>query len=125
MHPGVLECAVIGVPDTASGEAVKAFVVRRDPALTEDELKKFAAEQLTNYKRPKFIEFRDELPKTNVGKILRRAARRVDEAEGGVGLRPSFETAALRPPQDEDLMVRSRPKVGVSNHGPRNVLNRS
>src|SRR5712671_5988499 len=78
MHPGVLECAVIGVPDTASGEAVKAFVVRRDPALTEDELKHFVAERLTNYKRPKFIEFRDELPKTNVGKILRRALR--DEA---------------------------------------------
>jgi long-chain acyl-CoA synthetase len=78
MHPGVLECAVIGVPDTGSGEAVKAFVVRRDPALTEQELMKFAAEQLTNYKRPKFVEFRDELPKTPVGKILRRALR--DEA---------------------------------------------
>jgi long-chain acyl-CoA synthetase len=78
MHPGVLECAVIGVPDAASGEAVKAFVVRRDPALTEDELKRFLSEQLTNYKRPKHIEFRDELPKTNVGKILRRALR--DEA---------------------------------------------
>jgi long-chain acyl-CoA synthetase len=78
MHPGVLECAVIGVPDAASGEAVKAFVVRRDPALTEEELKHFVAEQLTNYKRPKFFEFRDELPKTNVGKILRRALR--DEA---------------------------------------------
>jgi long-chain acyl-CoA synthetase len=75
MHPGVLECAVIGVPDTASGEAVKAFVVKRDPALTEDELKRFAATELTNYKRPKFIEFRDELPKTPVGKILRRALR--------------------------------------------------
>src|SRR5256714_2695424 len=75
MHPGVLECAVIGVPDAASGEAVKAFVVRRDPALTETELSKFLAEQLTNYKRPKIIEFRDELPKTPVGKILRRALR--------------------------------------------------
>jgi long-chain acyl-CoA synthetase len=75
MHPGVLECAVIGVPDTASGEAVKAFVVRRDPALTEQELMKFVAEQLTNYKRPKTVEFRDELPKTPVGKILRRALR--------------------------------------------------
>ena len=75
MHPGVLECAVIGVPDTASGEAVKAFVVRRDPALTEEELKKFVAEQLTDYKRPKIIEFRAELPKTPVGKILRRALR--------------------------------------------------
>jgi long-chain acyl-CoA synthetase len=75
MHPGVLECAVVGVPDEASGEAVKAFVVKRDPALTEDELKHFIAEQLTNYKRPKFIEFRNELPKTPVGKILRRALR--------------------------------------------------
>jgi long-chain acyl-CoA synthetase len=75
MHPGVLECAVIGVPDTASGEAVKAYVVRRDPALTEDELRKFASSELTGYKRPKIIEFRDELPKTPVGKILRRALR--------------------------------------------------
>ena len=75
MHPGVLECAVIGVPDAASGEAVKAFIVKRDPALTEDELKNFLAERLTNYKRPKFVEFRDELPKTPVGKILRRALR--------------------------------------------------
>jgi long-chain acyl-CoA synthetase len=75
MHPGVLECAVVGVPDEASGEAVKAFIVKRDPALTEDELKRFVAEQLTNYKRPKFIEFRNELPKTPVGKILRRALR--------------------------------------------------
>jgi long-chain acyl-CoA synthetase len=75
MHPGVLECAVIGVPDTASGEAVKAYVVRRDPALTEDELRQFASKELTGYKRPKIIEFRDELPKTPVGKILRRALR--------------------------------------------------
>jgi len=78
LHPGVLECAVIGVPDTAAGEAVKAYVVRRDPALTEDELKHFVASQLTNYKRPKSIEFRDALPKSNVGKILRRELR--DEA---------------------------------------------
>jgi long-chain acyl-CoA synthetase len=75
MHPGVLECAVIGVPDASSSEAVKLFVVRRDPALTEEDLRKYCAEQLTNYKRPKHIEFRDELPKTNVGKILRRALR--------------------------------------------------
>jgi long-chain acyl-CoA synthetase len=78
MHPGVLECAVVGVPDAASGEAVKAYVVRRDAALTEEELKSFIAERLTGYKRPRHIEFRAELPKTNVGKILRRALR--DEA---------------------------------------------
>jgi long-chain acyl-CoA synthetase len=74
-HPGVLECAVVGVPDAASGEAVKLFVVKKDPNLTEDAIRKFCAEQLTNYKRPKYIEFRAELPKTNVGKILRRALR--------------------------------------------------
>jgi long-chain acyl-CoA synthetase len=75
MHPGVLECAVIGVPDAHSGEAPKLFVVRRDPALAEEEIRRHCAENLTGYKRPKTIEFRKELPKTNVGKILRRALR--------------------------------------------------
>ncbi|MBM3344945.1 MAG: long-chain-fatty-acid--CoA ligase [Betaproteobacteria bacterium] len=75
MHPGVLECAVIGVPDAHSGEAVKLFVVKKDAALTEDDLRKHCHENLTGYKRPKHIEFRAELPKTNVGKILRRALR--------------------------------------------------
>jgi long-chain acyl-CoA synthetase len=79
-HPGVLESAVVGVPNGDSGEAVKLFVVKRDPNLTEQELRKFLAAELTNYKRPKFIEFRDELPKTNIGKILRRALR--DEQRG-------------------------------------------
>jgi len=74
-HPGVLECAAIGVPDANSGEVVKLFVVKKDPNLTEAELRAYLAEKLTNYKRPKFIEFRSELPKTNVGKILRRALR--------------------------------------------------
>jgi long-chain acyl-CoA synthetase len=74
-HPGVLECAVIGVPDEHSGEAVKVFVVRRDPGLTEQDLMDYCKEQFTGYKKPKYIEFRDELPKTNVGKILRRALR--------------------------------------------------
>lgn len=75
MHPGVLEAAAVGIPDDHSGEAVKLFVVRKDAALTEPELAKFCAEQLTGYKRPRHIEFRTELPKTNVGKILRRALR--------------------------------------------------
>ncbi|MFC5477947.1 long-chain-fatty-acid--CoA ligase [Massilia suwonensis] len=74
-HPGVLECAVVGVPDEHSGEAVKVFVVRRDPNLTEAALMDYCKQQFTGYKKPKYIEFRDELPKTNVGKILRRALR--------------------------------------------------
>ncbi|MDO1580914.1 long-chain fatty acid--CoA ligase [Rhizobium oryzicola] len=75
MHPGVLECAAVGVPDANSGEAVKLFVVKKDPNLTEAEVKAHCAENLTNYKRPRFIEFRTELPKSNVGKILRRELR--------------------------------------------------
>jgi len=74
-HPGVLECAVVGVPDEHSGEAVKVFVVRKDPSLTEATLMDYCKTQFTGYKKPKYIEFRDELPKTNVGKILRRALR--------------------------------------------------
>ncbi|WP_059413466.1 long-chain fatty acid--CoA ligase [Cupriavidus basilensis] len=73
--PGVLEVAAVGVPDEHSGEVVKLFVVKRDPALTEAELIAFCKERLTGYKRPKYIEFRGELPKTNVGKILRRELR--------------------------------------------------
>ncbi len=74
-HPGVLECAVVGVPDAASGEAVMLFVVKRDPSLTKEALAAYCAQQFTGYKRPKYIEFRDDLPKTNVGKILRRELR--------------------------------------------------
>ena len=74
-HPGVLECAVIGVADDKSGEAVKAFVVRKDPNLTAEDIIRFCREQLTAYKVPKHIEFRTDLPKTNVGKILRRQLR--------------------------------------------------
>jgi long-chain acyl-CoA synthetase len=75
MHPGVLECACIGVPDNNSGEAVKLFVVRKDPALTAEQLMDYCKEQFTGYKKPKYIEFREDLPKTNVGKILRRELR--------------------------------------------------
>jgi long-chain acyl-CoA synthetase len=74
-HAGVLECAVIGVPDSRSGEAVKAFIVKKDPNLTAEEVIKFCTTQLTGYKVPKQIEFRTDLPKTNVGKILRRELR--------------------------------------------------
>jgi long-chain acyl-CoA synthetase len=75
MHPGVLECAAVGVPDERSSEAVKLFVVRKDPDLTEKDLRRHCHENLTGYKCPRHIEFRAELPKTNVGKILRRALR--------------------------------------------------
>ena len=74
-HPGVLEVAAVGIPDEHSGEVVKLFVVRKDPNLTAEALKQFCHDQLTGYKRPKAIEFRDSLPKSNVGKILRRKLR--------------------------------------------------
>ncbi|MDE4600210.1 long-chain fatty acid--CoA ligase [Sinorhizobium meliloti] len=74
-HPGILECAAIGVADPHSGEAVKLFVVRKDPNLTEEEVKRHCAASLTNYKRPRYVEFRTELPKSNVGKILRKDLR--------------------------------------------------
>ena len=75
MHPGVLEVAAIGVPDEHSGEVPKIFVVKKDPQLTEQDLLEHCKKELTGYKRPKYVEFRTELPKTNVGKILRRALR--------------------------------------------------
>jgi len=73
--PGVAECAAIGVPDENSGEAVKLVIVRRDPALSEESVKAYCREHLTGYKRPRVVEFRDEMPKTPVGKILRRELR--------------------------------------------------
>ncbi len=73
--PGVLECAAIGVPDDKTGEAVKLVVVRKDPALTAEQIQDFCRDKLTGYKHPRSIEFRDELPKTPVGKILRRELR--------------------------------------------------
>ena len=74
-HPDIVECAAVGVPDAKSGEAVKLFVVSSNPALDERKVREFCAEQLTAYKVPRRIEFRDELPKSNVGKVLRRALR--------------------------------------------------
>ncbi len=72
---GVLECAVIGIPDDKQGEAIKVFVVKDDPHLSEEDVAKYCQHNLTGYKRPKYIEFRDELPKSNVGKVLRRELR--------------------------------------------------
>ena len=79
-HGGLLECAVVGVPDQHSGEVAKLFAVKKDPDLTAADLRTFLAARLASYKMPRQIEFRDELPKTNVGKILRRALR--DESTG-------------------------------------------
>ena len=74
-HPGIAECAVIGVPDEKSGEAVKLVIVRKDPTLTRDDVTGYCKTQFTGYKRPHHIEFRDTLPKTPIGKILRRELR--------------------------------------------------
>ncbi|WP_367849405.1 AMP-binding protein [Rhodoferax sp. WC2427] len=76
-HPGVLECAVVGVHDAATGEAVRAFVVRKDPALSEADVLAFCAEQFTAYKRPRSVEFLDVLPKSALGKVLRRELRTI------------------------------------------------
>jgi len=73
--PGVVECAAIGVADEKQGEAIKVFVVKNDPILTEEDVMKFCRQNFTGYKVPKYIEFREDLPKTNVGKILRRELR--------------------------------------------------
>jgi long-chain acyl-CoA synthetase len=75
LHPKVLEVAAVGVPDEKSGEAVSLFVVKKDPTLTKEEVIAFCKENLTGYKRPKYVEFMDDLPKSNVGKILRRELR--------------------------------------------------
>ena len=81
-HPGVMEVAALGVPDEHSGEAVKVFVVRKDPALTAEALIAHCRAGLTGYKVPRFVEFRDELPKSNVGKILRRVLRDTSQGSG-------------------------------------------
>ena len=75
LHPGVLECAAVGVPDARSGEAVKLYVVRKDMGLDEEDIVAYCRDNFTAYKRPKYVEFRDELPKSNVGKVLRRELR--------------------------------------------------
>jgi long-chain acyl-CoA synthetase len=82
-HPKVLEVAAIGVPDPQSTERVKIFVVKKDPSLTEEELMAYCKENLAGYKVPKYIEFRDELPKSNVGKILRRKLKEEEMQRAG------------------------------------------
>jgi long-chain acyl-CoA synthetase len=75
-HPGVLECAAVGVPDARTGEAVKVVIVRKDPGLTEEAVLEHCKQHLTGYKRPRRVEFRDALlPKSPIGKILRRELR--------------------------------------------------
>ena len=75
MHPGVLEVAAVGAPDEKSGEVVSLYIVKKDPALTKEDVKAFCKENLTGYKVPRHIEFIDALPKSTVGKILRRELR--------------------------------------------------
>ncbi|PHQ78725.1 MAG: long-chain-fatty-acid--CoA ligase, partial [Coxiella sp. (in: Bacteria)] len=74
-HPSILENAVVGVPDVERGECVKAFIVSDDPKLTAGDVRHFCRQHLTRYKIPRLVEFRDELPKSNVGKVLRRALK--------------------------------------------------
>ncbi|MEL6275945.1 MAG: long-chain-fatty-acid--CoA ligase, partial [Bacteroidota bacterium] len=74
-HPKILECAAIGIPHEKSGEVVKVFIVKKDKSLTEKEVIAYARENLTGYKVPKAVEFREDLPKSNVGKILRKKLR--------------------------------------------------
>ncbi|HBH34460.1 MAG TPA: long-chain fatty acid--CoA ligase, partial [Psychrobacter sp.] len=80
-HPKILECGVIGVESDKSGEVPKIFIVANDPSLTEQEVLDYAKQNLTGYKRPRFVEFVDELPKSNVGKILRKDLRAIEEAK--------------------------------------------
>ena len=75
LHPGVLECAAIGIPDARTGEAVKLVIVKKNPGLTESDVREFCKANLTGYKQPKIVEFRTDLPKTPVGKVLRRELR--------------------------------------------------
>jgi long-chain acyl-CoA synthetase len=91
--PGVLEVAAVGVPDEKSGEAVKVVVVKKDPNLTADTIRAYCKENLTGYKHPKIIEFRDSLPKTNVGKILRRELRDAPKSTATQSMKSSSESA--------------------------------
>ena len=79
-HPGVLECGAVGVPDSRSGEAVKVVIVRKDPKLTKEAVIEHCKAQLTGYKMPRHVEFRDVLPKTPIGKVLRRDLREEPKA---------------------------------------------
>jgi hypothetical protein len=109
MHPGVLEVAAIGVPDEHSGEAVTAFVVKRDQGVTEEQLRSFCRESLTGYKVPRHIIFRDSLPKTNVGKVLRRELRD-EKKQASAALTHCYRVARFRMahPMDFSMTVIAR-----------------
>jgi long-chain acyl-CoA synthetase len=95
LHPGVLECAAIGIPDKKAGEAVKLFVVRKSEALTAGQVIVHCRSHLASYKCPREVEFRDDLPKSNVGKILRRELRTTPVASNEVA------PDAVRPARSE------------------------
>ena len=115
MQGGIMECAAVGVPDAHSGEAVKLFAVKKSPDLSEKDIRTFLNSKLAGYKMPKYIEFRDDLPKTNVGKILRRALR--DESAAGGLNETTHDDFRFRPAdgrgkycafRGRDVLARSR-----------------
>ena len=113
----MLECAAIGVPDEHSGEAVKVFVVKKDPTLTEEQVQQWCKDKLTGYKRPRYVEFRDELPKSNVGKILRRELRPDVEAAARPAARPGAGSVWLVQVRGDHFM-QGLADGGVARHDP-------
>ncbi|RAP28492.1 long-chain-fatty-acid--CoA ligase [Candidatus Marinamargulisbacteria bacterium SCGC AG-343-D04] len=101
LHEGVLECAAIGIPDEKSGERIKLFIVKKDPSLTRDIILEHCKQNLVDYKCPKEIEFRDELPKTNVGKILHRALRTDDTKDFSKELKKNLDKSASEVSHDQ------------------------
>src|SRR3546814_16399335 len=110
--PGVREVATVGVPDEQSGEAVKLVIVKKDPALTAEQIKAHARENLTGYKQPRYVEFRDVLPKSNVGKILRRELREESPAKADGRRHPRAEPRDTARPPRRRARTRNTPLGG-------------